>query len=96
MLWALRRWLRRDSRPPRNRRPARTRRRSRPVGCMIWVIGIFLVLLLLSILFGGFHQGTRASGPAGAAARLTSGGVSVTHPADWLTGPPGRWRAAAP
>jgi hypothetical protein len=62
MLWALRRWLLKDSRP--SRRPARTRRRSRPVGCMIWAIAIFIVLLVLSILFGGFHQGTRASGPA--------------------------------
>jgi hypothetical protein len=31
---------------------------------MIWAIAIFIVLLVLSILFGGFHQGTRASGPA--------------------------------
>jgi hypothetical protein len=53
------RWLYRDSRPP-----PRTRRRVRPVGCMIWVIAIIIVLLVLSILFGGFHQGTKASGPA--------------------------------
>jgi ABC-type Fe3+ transport system permease subunit len=71
MLWALRRWLRRETRPPRTRRSGRTgrsgrtRRRSRPVGCMIWVIAIIIVLLVLSILFGGFHQGSRASGPAG-------------------------------
>jgi hypothetical protein len=71
MLWALRRLLLRDSRPPRTRRSGRTRRRSRPVGCMIWVIAIFVVLLVLSILFGGFHQGTRSSGPAG-------GGTSVS------------------
>jgi hypothetical protein len=71
MLWALRRWLLRESRPPRTRRSGRMRRRSRPVGCMIWVIAIFIVLLVLSILFGGFHQGTKASGPAG-------GGTSVS------------------
>jgi hypothetical protein len=54
----MRRWLYRDT------RPARTRRRSRPVGCMIWAVAIIIVLLVLSILFGGFHQGTKASGPA--------------------------------
>jgi hypothetical protein len=53
----MRNWLYRDN------RPARTRRRSRPAGCMIWVIAIVIVLLVLSILFGGFHQGTKASGP---------------------------------
>jgi hypothetical protein len=53
------RWLYRDSRPARTRR-----RRSRPVGCMIWAIAIIIVLLVLSILFGGFHQGSKASGPA--------------------------------
>jgi hypothetical protein len=53
----MRSWLYRDN------RPARGRRRSRPVGCMIWVIAIIIVLLVLSILFGGFHQGTKASGP---------------------------------
>jgi hypothetical protein len=61
----LRRLLLRDSRPSGRGRPARARRRSRPVGCMIWAIAIFVVLLVLSILFGGFHQGTKASGPAG-------------------------------
>ena len=71
MLWALRRWLLRDSRPPRTRRSGRTRRRSRPVGCMIWLIVIVLVLLALSLAFGGFHQGSKASGPAG-------GGTSVS------------------
>jgi hypothetical protein len=65
MLWALRRWLRWDTRPPSRGRSGRTRRRSRPVGCMIWVIAIFVVLLALSIAFGGWHQGSKASGPAG-------------------------------
>lgn len=75
-MWLLRRWLLRDSRP--SRRPARVRRRSRPVGCMIWVIAIFIVLLVLSILFGGFHQGSKASGGTPGTS------VSLALAAGWL------------
>jgi hypothetical protein len=51
-------WRRRDNRP---------RRVSRPVGCLIWVIGLIVLLIVLATLFGGFQKGTKASGPAIAA-----------------------------
>ena len=40
------------------------RRLSRPVGCLVWIIGLILLLLLLSALFGGFQKGSRVSGNA--------------------------------
>jgi quinol-cytochrome oxidoreductase complex cytochrome b subunit len=47
------------------RRPDRGGRRlSRPVGCLVWIIGLILLLLLLSALFGGFQKGSRVSGDA--------------------------------
>jgi hypothetical protein len=45
---------------------------------MIWVVVIFLVLLALSIAFGGFHQGTKASGP------MPGTSVSLALTAGWL------------
>jgi hypothetical protein len=40
-----------------------TRRRfSRPVGCLLWLIALILLLVLLSVLFGGFQKGTKVSG----------------------------------
>ena len=56
------------SRPSR-RRPVRSRgRRWRPrrraTGCLLWIVGLIVVLIVLSLLFGGFQMGTR-SGSAG-------------------------------
>ena len=44
------------------RRDRGGRRLSRPVGCLVWIIGLILLLLLLSALFGGFQKGSRVSG----------------------------------
>ena len=35
------------------------------MGCLLWVLTLLLVLLVLSILFGGFQRGTRVGGPDG-------------------------------
>jgi hypothetical protein len=35
------------------------RRLSRPVGCLLWVVAVLVLLLILSLLFGGFQQGTK-------------------------------------
>jgi hypothetical protein len=54
------------SRPSR-RRPARSRgRRWRPrrrvTGCLLWIVGLLVVLIILSLLFGGFQMGSKAGG----------------------------------
>ena len=71
------------SRPSR-RRPARSRgRRWRPrrraTGCLLWIVGLIVVLIILSLLFGGFRMGTKAGGagvlaPAHYGAFIAGGG----------------------
>jgi hypothetical protein len=41
------------------RRRDRPRRFSRPVGCLFWVLAFLVLLLLLSLLFGGFQKGQK-------------------------------------
>lgn len=42
----------------------RHRRRRRLTGCVLWLVTLLFVLLVLSLLFGGFRKGTRTgSGP---------------------------------
>jgi hypothetical protein len=36
---------------------------SRPLGCLLWLVLLVVVLVVLSVLFGGFRLGTRAEGP---------------------------------
>jgi hypothetical protein len=50
------------------RRRHRWRRRT---GCLLWVLTLVIVLLVLSLLFGGFRTGTRVG----------NGGAHVLRPA---------------
>ncbi len=34
--------------------------RSRAGGCLLWVVLLILVLIVLSVMFGGFQKGTKA------------------------------------
>jgi hypothetical protein len=43
------------SRGPRRR----WRPRSRAGGCLMWVVLLILILIVLSVLFGGFQKGTK-------------------------------------
>ena len=36
------------------------RPRTRLVGCLLWILALVVVLIILSLLFGGFHKGTKA------------------------------------
>jgi hypothetical protein len=46
-------------------RPEGRRWRARgPGGCLLWAVILVLILLLLSVLFGGFQRGTKTD-PAG-------------------------------
>jgi ABC-type transporter Mla maintaining outer membrane lipid asymmetry permease subunit MlaE len=40
------------------------RRTPRLVGCLIWLIALVVILIVLSLLFGGFTKGTKVSGVA--------------------------------
>jgi hypothetical protein len=40
-------------------RGERRRPRSRLAGCLIWILALVALLIILSLLFGGFHKGTK-------------------------------------
>lgn len=45
-------------------RRRRWRPRNRAVGCLLWIVAALVILLLLSVLFGGFQTGKKVgSGP---------------------------------
>ena len=46
------------------RRRWRPHPRSRARGCLLWVLLLIVILVVLSVLFGGFQKGTKSSGPA--------------------------------
>lgn len=54
------------------------RRMGRLSGCLVWLLALLVVLLVLSILFGGFQRGNKAGG-AGPVRQPATG--SVRQPA---------------
>jgi len=36
------------------------RPRIRPAGCLLWILVLVALLIVLSLLFGGFRKGTKA------------------------------------
>jgi hypothetical protein len=38
------------------------RPRNRLTGCLLWILGLIIVLVILSLLFGGFQKGTKVGG----------------------------------
>jgi hypothetical protein len=60
------------------RRERGHRPRSRAAGCLLWIVLLIVILIVLSVLFGGFQKGTKANGL----------GRSCTSPTSCLTTPP--------
>ena len=62
-------WLNR----PVGRRPRYRRRRPGPAGCLLWLVILAGILVILSLFFGSFQKGARASGlPAPRPALVTA------------------------
>jgi hypothetical protein len=38
------------------------RPRRRLTGCLLWILGLIVVLVILSLMFGGFQKGTKVGG----------------------------------
>jgi ABC-type lipoprotein release transport system permease subunit len=36
--------------------------RSRAAGCLLWIVLLVVVLIVLSVMFGGFQKGTQVKG----------------------------------
>jgi hypothetical protein len=47
----------------RREQPGGGRRLGWPLGCLLWLVLLVVVLIVLSVLFGGFRLGARAEGP---------------------------------
>ena len=45
-------------------RERRRRPRSRARGCLLWIVLLIAILIVLSVLFGGFQKGTKSNGLA--------------------------------
>jgi hypothetical protein len=37
-------------------------RRTRLGGCLLWILGLIIVVIILSLMFGGFQKGTKVNG----------------------------------
>jgi hypothetical protein len=46
----------------RRRRGGGDGRRIRARGCLLWVLLVIVVLIILSLMFGGFQKGTKSGG----------------------------------
>jgi len=46
----------------RSFRRRRAGQRRSLTGCLLWIVGLIIALVLLSLLFGGFQKGTKALG----------------------------------
>jgi hypothetical protein len=42
--------------------PRPGRPKTRLGGCLLWVLGLIIVLVILSLLFGGFQKGSKDNG----------------------------------
>lgn len=65
----------------------RWRRRRRAWGCLLWLATLLIVLLVLSLLFGGFQRGNKVGGGAGHPVRVQAPLSVGSGPAMTRSGP---------
>jgi hypothetical protein len=41
-----------------------------PIGCVVWILALLVILLLLSLIFGGFQKGSKVGTGSGPGHRL--------------------------
>jgi hypothetical protein len=54
------------------RRERRRWPRSRAGGCLLWIVLLIVILIILSVMFGGFQKGTKSNGLAPLSSSRTS------------------------
>ncbi|MBV9382927.1 MAG: hypothetical protein JOY82_25190 [Streptosporangiaceae bacterium] len=64
------------------RRRGEGRPRSRAAGCLLWILLLIALLIVLSVLFGGFQKGTKVNNGLGIPPR-----VALSVPMAWTTSP---------
>jgi hypothetical protein len=50
--------------------------RSRAAGCLLWIVLVIVVLIVLSVMFGGFQKGTQVKGLGGGFSSVRVVGVA--------------------
>jgi hypothetical protein len=55
------------------------RRRIRARGCLLWILGLIVLLVILSLIFGGFQKGSKVG--AGAPAPVSGSAPALL----WVT-----------
>src|SRR5258706_7886023 len=73
-----------DKRRRRGLLGSRPRRpRMRLGGCLLWLLGLLIVLVILALLFGGFQKGTKVNGtgppPTGEAVSAARAGLPAVE-----------------
>jgi hypothetical protein len=73
-----------DKRRRRGLLGSRPRRpRMRLSGCLLWLLGLLIILVILALLFGGFQKGTKVNGtgppPTGEAASAARAGLPAVE-----------------
>jgi hypothetical protein len=66
-----------DNRWRRGPLGSRPRRHGRLAGCLLWLLGLIIVLVILSLLFGGFQKGTKAGSLGHSCASCTSAPIAA-------------------
>ena len=68
----------------RSKGPRRYWPRSRAGGCLLWIVLLIVILIVFSLLFGGFQKGTKVSlgADARAAASLSPPRLAQLRTAD--------------
>jgi hypothetical protein len=62
--------------------------RSRAGGCLLWVLLLIVILIILSVLFGGFQKGTKSSDPSPSTrlcATTCTSAPAVAARAEWFS-----------
>jgi hypothetical protein len=54
------------------------RPRTRLVGCLLWILALVVLLIILSLLFGGFRKGTKAGMGTGSFVLVAT--TTTAHP----------------
>lgn len=83
-------WLIRPSGPPRSRG-----RRGWRTGCLLWLLIVIALLVILSLFFGSYQKGTRATGMAPPLPSPPGSAHTRMYPADRVPIPSRRVTPAA-
>jgi hypothetical protein len=54
------------------------RRPRGPIGCVVWILALLVILLLLSLIFGGFQKGSKVGSGSAPGHRFQAAAQEIT------------------